>query len=81
MERAATLKFHVEILPFINYPPRQTQIEVSISKNLLYKYISVSGDEVVGKKKSPEDSRGAKCFHNGIILIVICFQKQRYSIF
>jgi hypothetical protein len=26
------------------------------------------------KKKSPEGSRGTNCFHNGIILIVNCFQ-------
>ncbi|AHF17074.1 hypothetical protein NIASO_01285 [Niabella soli DSM 19437] len=31
------------------------------------------------KQKCPADRRGAKCFHNGIILIVNCFQG-KYSI-
>ena len=30
--------------------------------------------ETFGYKKSPTDRRGTKCFHNGIILIVNCFQ-------
>jgi len=34
----------------------------------------ISENKVQRYKKSPEDSRGAKCFHNGIILIVSCFQ-------
>lgn len=30
---------------------------------------------IENKKKCPADRRGAKCFHNGIILIVNCFQE------
>jgi hypothetical protein len=34
-----------------------------------------NGAAIVEKseKKCPADRRGAKCFHNGIILIVNCF--------
>ena len=37
--------------------------------------------KVKRRKKCPEDSRGAKCFHNGIILIVICFQNKYINFF
>ena len=35
------------------------------------------GGECLFKKNAPQKGEALKCFHNGIILIVICFQEYK----